>query len=60
MLSTKKVDVIAEHSDPLKHELLFYNFFKNYNLLADLAAKNIKVIGTIRENRTLGVSNKIK
>ena len=51
---------IAEHSDPLKHELLFFDFFKIYNLLADLAAKNLKVIGTIRENRTLGASNKMK
>ena len=52
----EKVDVIAEHSDPLKHELFFDNFFTSYNLLADLAAKNVKTIGTVRKNRTLGAS----
>ena len=56
----ERVDVIAEHSDPLEHELLFDNFFTSYNLLVDLAAKNFKVIGTVRENRTLGASNKMK
>ena len=44
----EKVDVIAEHSDPLKHELFFGNFFASYNLLADLATKNVKAIGTVR------------
>ena len=41
VLSTKKlnVGVIAEHSDPLTHELFFDNFFTSYNLLADLVAK---------------------
>ena len=52
----EKVDVIAEHSDPWKHELFFDNFFTSYNLLADLAAKNVKTIGTVRENRTLRAS----
>ena len=32
----KKVDAIAEHSDPLNHELFFDSFFTSYNLLADL------------------------
>ena len=31
----KKVDLIYEHSDPVKHELFFDNFFAIYNLLAD-------------------------
>ena len=56
----ENVDVIAEHSDPLKRELFFDNFFLSYNLLADLAAKNVKAVGTVRENRTLGASSKIK
>ena len=56
----EKVDVIAEHSDPLKHELFFDNFFTSYNLLADLAAKNVKPIDTVKENRTLGASSKMK
>ena len=46
----EKVDIIVEHTDPLKHELFFDNFFTSYNLLADIAAKNVKAIGTIREN----------
>ena len=44
----------------MKHELFFDNFFTSYNLLADLAAKNVKAVGTVRENRTLGASSKIK
>ena len=48
------------YSDLLKHELFFDHFFTSYNLLADLAAKNVKAIGTVRENRTLGASNKMK
>ena len=56
----EKVDVITEHSDSLKHELFFDNFFTSYNLLTDLAAKNVKAIGTVRENRTLGASSKMK
>ena len=56
----EKVDIIAENSDPLKRELFFDNFFTSYNLLADLAAKNVEAIGTIRENRTLGASSKMK
>ena len=44
----------------MKHELFFDNFFTSYNLLADLAAKNVKAIGTVRENRTLGASSKMK
>ena len=38
----------------------FDNFFTNYHLLADLAERNIKTIGTVRENRTLGASGKMK
>ena len=45
----KKVDVIAEHYDPLKHELFFDKFFTSYNLLVDLTVKNVKVICTVRE-----------
>jgi len=44
----------------LKHELFFDNFFTSYNLIADLAAKDMKAIGTMRKNRTLGTSNTIK
>ena len=43
-----------------KHELFFDNFCTNYHLLADLAERNIKAIGTVRENRTLGASGKMK
>ena len=56
----EKVDIIGENSDPLKHEFFFHTFFSSYNLLADLAAKNVKAIGTVRENRTLGASSKMK
>ena len=48
----EKVDVIAE--------LFFDNFFTSYNLLADLAAKNVKAIDTVRENRRLGASSKME
>ena len=41
----------------MKHELFFGNFFTSYNLLADLAAKNVEAIGTVR---TLGASSKMK
>ena len=43
-----------------KHELFFDNFFANYHLLADLAERNIIAIGTVRENRALGASGKMK
>ena len=51
------VDVVREHSDPMKHELFFDNFFTSYNLLED---QNVKAIGTVRENRTLGATKKMK
>ena len=40
----------------MKHELFFDNFFARYNL----AAENVKAIGTVTENRTLGASSKMK
>ena len=55
-----KVGVIAGLCDPLRHKLFFDNFFTSYNLLEDLASKNVKAIGTVRENGTLGASSKIK
>ena len=48
------VDVVKQHSDPMKHELFFHNF------LEDLADQNVKAIGTVRENRTLGATKKMK
>ena len=54
------VDVVKEHSDPMKHELFFDNFFTSYNLLENLADQNVKAIGTVRENRTLGATKKMK
>ena len=56
----EKVDVILQNSDPLKHEFFFDNFFTNYHVLADLPERNIKAIGIVRENRTLGASGKMK
>ena len=47
-------DVVKEHSDPMKHELFFDNFFTSYNLLEDLADQNVK------KNRTLGATKKMK
>ena len=43
-----------------KYELFFDNLCTNYHLLADLAERNTKAIGTVRENRTLGASGKMK
>ena len=42
-----------------KYELFFDNLCTNYHLLADLAERNTKAIGTVRENRTLGASGKM-
>lgn len=38
-------------SNPLQVEIFFDNFFTTYDLMKDLAERNIKAIGTIREHR---------
>ena len=38
------VDIVKEHSDPIKHKLFFNNFFRSYNLLEILADQNVKAI----------------
>ena len=39
---SKMVDVMKEHSDPINHEICFDNFFKIYDLLANLADENLE------------------
>ena len=50
------VSVIEEKSDVKSHQLFFDNFFSSYGLLKCLRAKNVRAVGTIRENRTAGAS----
>lgn len=38
------VDIVKEHSGPIKHKLFFNNFFRSYNLLEILADQNVKAI----------------
>ena len=37
--------------NPLCREVYFDNFFTSYNLLQSLREKNVKVTGTVRDNR---------
>ena len=48
------VNIIEEHSQPAKYALFFDNFFTSYRLCADLTQREIKFIGTVRENRSAG------
>ena len=50
------VSVIEEKSDVKSHQLFFDNFFSSYGLLKCLREKNVRAVGTIRENRTAGAS----
>ena len=50
------VSVIEEKSDVKSHQLFFDNFFSSYGLLECLREKNVRAVGTIRENRTAGAS----
>ena len=48
------VNIIEKHFQPSKHTLLCDNFFTSYRLCADLTQRDIKFIGTVRENRSAG------
>ena len=50
------VSVIEEKSVVKSHQLFFDNFFSSYGLLKCLREKNVRAVGTIRENRTAGAS----
>ena len=54
------VDIAKENSDPIKHEFFFDNLFTSYNLFENFAYQNVKVIGTVEGNRTLGATKKMK
>ena len=58
----KNMSNIIENDNCEKHVLHFDNFFTSYSLLVDLAARNLRAIGTVRSNRTkscpLGITNK--
>ena len=58
----KNMSNIIENDNCEKHILHFDNFFTSYSLLVDLAARNLRAIGTVRSNRTkscpLGITNK--
>jgi len=43
------VVIITENSDVLNHELYFDNFFSDYELMCELAEKDVRATGTIRE-----------
>ena len=51
--------VVQAHSNILKHEIYFNNFLTSYVLLSSLGERNIRAVGTIRENRTAGASKSI-
>ena len=52
-LETRVVNhLLACVSDPASHVVYFDNFFTSYQLVKDLAVKNIRAIGTIRDNRS--------
>ena len=51
------VNITEEHSQPARHALFFDNFFPSYRLCADLTQRDVKFIGTIRENRSAGACN---
>ncbi|XP_065193176.1 piggyBac transposable element-derived protein 3-like [Sycon ciliatum] len=53
------VDVIRVHSDTRCHELFFDNFFTSYSLLEILAEKNMRAVGTVRDNRTGGANQRL-
>jgi len=53
------VGIITENSDALNHELYFDNFFSSYELMCELAEKDVRATGTIRENRTGGAKQKL-
>lgn len=53
ILSNKKseINLLSVVANPLQVEIFFDNFFTSYDLMKDLASRNFKAIGTIRENR---------
>jgi len=53
------VVIITENSDVLNHELYFDNFFSDYELMCELAEKDVRATGTIRENITGGAKQKL-
>ena len=55
----KIVNIIEEHSQPAKQALFFDNFFTSYRLCADRTQCDIKFIGTVRENRSVGACKAI-
>lgn len=48
------IDRVKPHTDLLRHTVFFDNFFSSHGLLMDLSSKQIKAVGTIRDNRTSG------
>jgi len=48
------IDRVKPHTDLLCHAFYFDNFFTSYSLLKELSSRQIKAVGTVRENRTQG------
>lgn len=49
------LDIIPKNSEVSKHQLNFDNFFTSYDILAKLAESDMRATGTVRENRTMKV-----
>ena len=50
----KMVGIVYQYFSFARHRIFFDNFFTSYQLMANLAQRNSKVIATVRENRTAG------
>ena len=45
-------DIVENNLALSKRLFYFYNFFTSYQILADLSIRDVKAVGTVRENRT--------
>ncbi|XP_066947173.1 piggyBac transposable element-derived protein 3-like [Macrobrachium rosenbergii] len=54
------MSAIESCSAVTKHEVYFDNFSTSYDLLKSLAEQNIKVTGTVRDNRAAGAAKLMK
>ncbi|MEL7308752.1 MAG: hypothetical protein AAGK05_13345, partial [Pseudomonadota bacterium] len=53
------IDIVRQNSDVTKHHFFIDNFFTSHDLILKLSGQNVKVTGTIRENRTGGANRLI-
>ena len=54
------VEIIERHSHVQHHQIFFDNFFTSYQLMHLLATRNVRAVGTVRENRTAGANCKLQ